>query len=49
MYNVQDYCVLYNSTVSSVICKGSHFTHTWKALTWPHNCIKRVNLPIKLA
>jgi len=33
MYKIQDYRVLYNSTVRHpVICEGWYFTHMWKHL-----------------
>jgi len=44
MYNVKEYNVLYNNAAPPVICKGWHFTHTWKALAWPHHFTKRGGL-----
>ena len=39
MYNVQDYSVLYNNTVLTVICESWHFTYSWKTFArrevWP--------------
>jgi hypothetical protein len=42
--NVQDYSVLYNNAVRSVLCEGWHFTHMWKAQASPHHFAKRGNL-----
>jgi hypothetical protein len=33
----RDYSVQYYSAVRPVICKGWHFTHMWKILTWLHH------------
>ena len=45
MYNVQDYSVLYNNTVRSVICEGWQFTHMCKRLAGTHH-LTSLTLPL---
>jgi len=44
MHNAQNYSILYNNAVRSVICEGWHFTHMWKSFTWQHHFTKREDL-----
>ena len=34
-------CIAVFSSVRPVICEGWHFTHMWRAHTWPHHLTKR--------
>ena len=45
MYNVQDYSVLYNNTVRSVICEGWQFTRMCKRLAGTHH-LTSLTLPL---
>jgi len=44
MYNRQDHSVLYNNTVSPIICEGWYISHMWRALASPHHFTKRGGL-----